>query len=103
MKQFSGAFDGIVLNAATHASVRANNVSEAQRFAIRLSGFTQHVDIAANQLTASAVGVYISGGPRANSIVANQFSANGENVRIRTNSPGNSVTPVPRRSELESV
>ena len=98
----TGAYDGIVLNSTSHAAVRANAVSGAQRFALRLSGDTRAVEIAANQLSDSAVGVYVSGGPRANRIVSNQYSANGENVRIRTNSPGNVVVPVPLRSELAS-
>ncbi len=101
--RFDGAFDGVVMNSSSHVTMRANEVSSAQRFAVRLSGDTQHVEIAANQISASAVGVYISGGPRANHVIANQFSSNGEDVRIRANSPGNSVQPVPRRSELESV
>jgi nitrous oxidase accessory protein NosD len=101
--RFIGSYDGVVVNSTRYIAMRANEVSGAQRFAVRLSGNSQHVDIAANQISDSAVGVYISGGPRFNRILLNEFSSNGEDVRIRANSPGNAVRPVPRRSELESV
>jgi parallel beta-helix repeat protein len=99
----SGAYDGIVLNAARSTLWAHSSVSSAARFAVRISGASTKNVMSQSTLSNSAVGVYVVRGSTRNLVVGTHFSSNGENVRIRRDSPGNVVRPRPGSSELRSA
>jgi poly(beta-D-mannuronate) C5 epimerase len=95
-----GTFDALVVTDSSSNTFEHNTFGPATRFDIRLSGISSQNVFRQNVITRSLVGAYVYQGASANQFIDNSFSANYENIRIRSDAPGNSVTPDPGRSEL---
>jgi parallel beta-helix repeat protein len=94
-----GSFDGIVLTDAPHNVVTGNRVGPVVRFGLRLSGASAGNFVERNTFSHSLLGAYLYDGASGNRLLDNVFSGNPENVRVRSDAPGNTVSPKPTLSE----
>lgn len=96
----SRAFDGIVLIDSSSSTISANTMRGVQRFGLRVSGTSTGNVFVGNVVTGALVGAYLYGGAAENVLRDNQLTGRLEIVRVRSDAPGNRVSPVPPRSEV---
>lgn len=94
-----GSFDGIVLTDAPQNTIERNVVGPVVRFGIRLTGASAGNLVERNAFSHALLGAYLYGGASGNRLLDNVFSHNPENVRVRSDAPGNVVSPTPTLSE----
>ena len=95
-------FDGIVVLDSSGNRVINNTFDPVTRFGLRLSGQSRGNTFDHNTFAHALLGAYIYGGASGNNLLDNNFVAAREDLRVRSDAPGNRVSPVPPRSEVVS-
>ena len=98
----SHTFDGIVVLDSSGNRISENTFDPITRFGLRLSGHSSGNIIQHNTFAQALLGAYVYGGATGNNLLDNRFVADREDVRVRSDAPGNRVSPIPPKNEVDA-